>query len=456
MAEEKGEQNVTTVGPKFIKYWQDKGKNYMDNMPDVFIKVKIYEISEIDTVDLKVTVDFVVALDWIDPSIEGCGHTCADTGFDVTDHFCPVVVLNNAVNVGNCVSIGGPQPTRIQEGREHMFHVKRTERYREQIRVDMDFRTYPFDHQSIMLRFIVLTHGRLRKTLRLRASLDEPHAMAEYNELFEKNAIGDAACGMSPRLTPFHEVNAASDKKEWEIYAIARGSKTASGFYDSQYAVDVACKRRPEVLIYTLFLPLTFITMFAFCSFIGSSAGESAELRLNRISVVVTLLLAVIGFQQYALSKLPTLPYLTLADTYIYRSTVFLLLVAALHVVGSNGAAGISFQSLMSFENVSSLQVMFSSPDGFNNLPLLLLTISWLYIQWSFYVHVVSRGTTAAASLSECAGCRKFSKQELKIRTVNAELVKKLEAAEKAREDVLKKRRDAALVSSQEGKKKDV
>ena len=73
-------------GPLFKQYFQLKGKSYEKYVPDVWIKVKINRIANFDPIRMFVDVDFVLVLDWIDPSVADIDENL----YDERNHFSPV------------------------------------------------------------------------------------------------------------------------------------------------------------------------------------------------------------------------------------------------------------------------------------------------------------------------------------------------------------------------------
>ena len=78
----------STFGPLFRKYYEDRLLNYEDHIPHVWIKVKINRIRDFNLHDMTAEVDYVLVLDWIDPSVEGIKTPDLDR-----DHFSPVIYL---------------------------------------------------------------------------------------------------------------------------------------------------------------------------------------------------------------------------------------------------------------------------------------------------------------------------------------------------------------------------
>ena len=57
-------------GRLFLKYWRDQRKDPMKHFPEVDIKFKVYRLSDFDQRRGTFYIDFVLMLDWVDPSLE--------------------------------------------------------------------------------------------------------------------------------------------------------------------------------------------------------------------------------------------------------------------------------------------------------------------------------------------------------------------------------------------------
>ena len=80
-----------SVGRKFLSYCKNENVNPLDSIPDVDIKFKVYRISDFDGKRGTFYVDFVLMLDWLDPSLE----LCENNNPDFHEHYWPKPELLN-------------------------------------------------------------------------------------------------------------------------------------------------------------------------------------------------------------------------------------------------------------------------------------------------------------------------------------------------------------------------
>ena len=88
--DDSGKRSKTQVGDKY-KAWAKKVYGSEKICPFVHCKVKIYRLSNFDTISMTVIMDFVLMMDWIDGSVVEYGNNV-----NLDDHFSPYVRIHNA------------------------------------------------------------------------------------------------------------------------------------------------------------------------------------------------------------------------------------------------------------------------------------------------------------------------------------------------------------------------
>jgi hypothetical protein len=98
-------RSKTVIGPKYREYqaqqYQQQLNNGIENptvihTPYVWCQIEIKRLSDLDTKKMTINVDFVLMLDWIDPSIPH--DVTGDTHHKINleeDHFSPYVRIHN-------------------------------------------------------------------------------------------------------------------------------------------------------------------------------------------------------------------------------------------------------------------------------------------------------------------------------------------------------------------------
>src|SRR3546814_717629 len=91
-----------------------------EDLPVVYVKVKVYHVVRVREVDQKYEADFTLMLDWLDPSVaEVMQHMSREDAdsYDLRGHFLPEVLVDNAVNE-DVQPVGGAQYPRLEFGDE--------------------------------------------------------------------------------------------------------------------------------------------------------------------------------------------------------------------------------------------------------------------------------------------------------------------------------------------------
>lgn len=227
----------------------------------------------------------------------------------------------------------------------------------------MDFRQYPRDKQLLKIVFLARSEC---KRVKLSGDFDKGSNVTAFEE------------ARSPRITSYHEVVEAQ-LEEWKLVNL-RGfhPKEKDKIKKDKYCIEIEIERLPFAILFSIYLPLWICVFLTMCSFanndslvlhqiwfflkaihdlivISFTKGDSVltdnltlepsqsnkvevdenDTTLDRLNIVVTLLLAVMTFQQYSHEKLPVLPYLTNLDQYIIWSLIFIFLVGFFHVLDS-------------------------------------------------------------------------------------------------------------------------
>ena len=133
----------TRLGPKWDEYVEKTEKKLERTnsgsvknkveLPEVFVKIKIYSLGKIDLDEKYVNLDFSIMTDWIDPSVDVADPEHLDIE---KDHFSPCVSISNCFEPTPSVTAGGECTCRMQKSDKtkpksalQKGHVKRAVRY---------------------------------------------------------------------------------------------------------------------------------------------------------------------------------------------------------------------------------------------------------------------------------------------------------------------------------------
>ena len=146
------------VGHKFVEYWKKKlGENSTDDqiaakIPDVDIKFKVKRLSDFCAKAGTFYVDCLLMLDWEDESLAD-----AEKSPDFNEHFWPKVEILNQTPGQEKPDYEGTKPKykKSKDKKDGMFFGVHRAALTIQVQLTLfarvDFRQFPFDHQTLEL-----------------------------------------------------------------------------------------------------------------------------------------------------------------------------------------------------------------------------------------------------------------------------------------------------------------
>jgi len=271
------------VGPKFIKHFKSNQKDPYDNIPDVEVCFKVSTIADVNVVEHSFFCEFILMYDWLDESLELSEHA-HDEKVVWEEHFFPSIELFNCVKQN---IIGGASHPRVKGTSNR---VTQTQRIAAVLRTQYDLRLYPFDHQYLEIQ--LKSRGVSRQkggTVNVRLA----------NPITWRGKKGHKLGDMVDWLA------------EWDI---AKIDAAPDGKTHDRYRLQVCVLRDSTSSFWNLVLSLTCILALSFTAF-GLAIDELAD----RESIVMTMLLATMTFKFVLSDHLPSVPYLTVMDTYVVK-----------------------------------------------------------------------------------------------------------------------------------------
>ena len=150
-------------GHLYLKYWSDKKLDPRKHVPDVDVKYKVYRISDFDQKRGSFYIDFVLMLDWLDPSLE-----LADgRGANFKEHFWPKAELMNMTPDSDALDFDNPafypkhkQHRVDKDGPAPFGGIHRatiTMKIRTTLFARLDYHQFPFDKQTLELTVKLLS-----------------------------------------------------------------------------------------------------------------------------------------------------------------------------------------------------------------------------------------------------------------------------------------------------------
>ena len=321
---EGGEKQKSNFGPLY-KAWEDeeKRKTGLDviSPPDVFVKVKIYTLGKIDMKDgMCFDIDFAIITDWIDPSID------EETPFNDENHFSPLVSIHNCAEPNPSLLPGGDPNCRKQKTDKGVTprpgHVKRTQRYKTKISLeDINLEHYPFDSHNLLIKLkgdhLKLTSASIAgEECNPRNLFDNCHHEKENdNKRQEWQIMGfedDKYTDSEQKKAKDLQSTALSPPRS-ESFFYEQPKKKKSEQRQDELWVTIKIRRNPYGVIKMLIVPLFVCVALSISSFFLTSDALG-----DRLSITVTILLAVAAFHQYSQNSTPqNLPYQTILDKYM-------------------------------------------------------------------------------------------------------------------------------------------
>ena len=306
-------------GRLFVQYWMDNGcttaAEVAKKIPDVDIKFKVKRLSDFDSKRGTFYCDALLMMDWEDESLS---IATTKSSPDFFEHFWPKA------------EIQGKTPDSEAPGMEDLpkykFDVKKKfGEHRATLTIPfcmvlfarVNFREFPFDHQTLELSLKLLsirvpgvskgTRPTARHPHRWRGLSDKKEqghqlvkdadSLPEYDFVRLSSRAYSSAYG--PFIDPADEKKYADDKEKGKLY-------------QDQYTLQIIMVRDSVSVMWNMCFSLFVIDVMVFAAH-GIPMSDLAD----RLSVNLTLLLTAMAFKWVLSDTLPPVPYLTTMEVYV-------------------------------------------------------------------------------------------------------------------------------------------
>ena len=301
--------NHTHIGHSFIQYYESNSQKPENHLPIVQIKFKIYNIRHLNDVDGTVDVDFVLMLDWEDPSLSLLDDHVSHTGkdgqnqededvdvktytdeelqmieYDPSNHFWPRIEMLNihSRHGSNNQDIGLTLPKR-HRSKAHPYRVTITHHCVYTVCIVLDFRTFPNDEQVISLSVKSRAARGLNGNQGVEGSIQLTHPTLRVNG---------------------HELVPTVDSlQEWDISemrAAVDPPMNESNRTDC-YTMQILVIRDGSPMFWQGLFPCACIDLLSLTAF-----GSPMTHLKDREGTVITLFLTVMAFKYVLNQKLPS------------------------------------------------------------------------------------------------------------------------------------------------------
>eukprot|EP00854_Cymbomonas_tetramitiformis_P025588 gene25588-31274_t len=251
---------------------------------------KVYALTAVDTKTSSFDCDFLVALDWIDPKVEGQDSSTLNWEDEEKGLFFPSLEVQNAQ--GSCEIVGDVSSPRL--GDTKPGHVKLTQRFRASLQSSFALQDFPFDQQLLRLTVKVRATGG-RKLRSCRLVHPSSAGLRNHSEEDDKS-IGHSI---------IRQGNFVPDWKVLRLTGIEEERRDC-------YTLAIQVKRLQQSIAWNIAFLFMLIEGLLFVAF-----GVEADKLGDRMSINLTLLLTAIAFKYVVKEELPNVPYLTAMDKYI-------------------------------------------------------------------------------------------------------------------------------------------
>lgn len=292
----------THLGPSFLQYYE----NQKILLPICEVKYKIYNIRHLNDVDGTIDIDFVIMVDWEDPSLSLLDKNASQKTnideYNPADFFWPrFELLNVETNHGdNNTEIGMTLPKR-KGSKAHPYRVSITHHCIYTFHIALDFRAFPNDEQVIGLSVKSRTAQRL--------SEDDEYGEIQFAHPIFRNG---------------HEITPTADSLlEWDISSMRAAIDPPAnqpGRKDS-YTMQILIERDAKPIFWKAVFPCACIDLLSLTAF-----GSPMTHLKDREGTVITLFLTVMAFKYVLNQKLPSVPYLTSIEKYVTVTFMALLI----------------------------------------------------------------------------------------------------------------------------------
>jgi hypothetical protein len=310
-----------SVGRKFLSYCKNENVNPLDSIPDVDIKFKVYRISDFDGKRGTFYVEFVLMLDWLDPSLE----LCENNNPDFHEHYWPKPeLLNLSPDSPDLPDFESIVPKYKKDEKNcNGFGIHRaslTYKFRAILYSRLDFRNYPFDSQALELsiklssiRIPGAKQGKRPKAChpkRWRSNDGGHELIPECDNLPEFSLIRLASMTYSSKYGPYPVNNELIEYNNDVI---------KDKLYQDQFTLQIIISRDSVSVLWNLVFSLLVIDVMVFTAH-GIAISELGD----RLGINLTLLLTAMAFKWVLADALPSTPYLTTMECYVISTFAIL------------------------------------------------------------------------------------------------------------------------------------
>lgn len=334
-------ENSSNIGALFIKYYVSRNEDPYEHIPRIEVCVKVLSISDVNVVDHSFCSEIILMIDWIDYSIAPLLDADNDEGKEIKweDHFVPNITIDNCIE-SKSASNSKPRVKSVKECR-----VTMTKRVMSVLRNRYDLRSYPFDNQTLEIKF----KSRGVPNITGKSStvvLDSPRTWRKH----KGHSLGKNVDWLS----------------EWDIVSL---DGAPDGKCQDEYRVQINIARESLNAMSNLVLSLAVIVILSFTSY-AIPIDDLAD----RLQVQVTLLLTTMTFKFILSDTLPSVPYLTTMDRYVISG----LLTLAVQGIGFCVSFVLDEEETFLFHNFHVRDVSFK-------IDMIFLAVIFAY---QAYVHV--------------------------------------------------------------------
>lgn len=281
-----------------------------DFLPPVDIAIKVYRVDGLDMSRNEFSAEFVVMLDWEDPSL----HLMrSHEVYEVAHHFCPKYGIANVARVDE-LECGPSRPTR---GKKPSWRVKWTRKVHATLKTLFDPAKYPFDFQ--LLDIVIDPWSVSSDKLSLLSLPSNGRFPLRRNSLIQlqhpirwRRSRGHTLAINADWLPDFHVIG-------------INGERSAVGAAVDAYKVTIAIMRDPTNVLYGTITSMSALTLVASFSFFVHTLQHS-------LSLSMTGLLAAIATKLIVTNRLPLTPQPSIVEVFIVWCYLHFALVAIMNV----------------------------------------------------------------------------------------------------------------------------
>ena len=282
---------------------------------DLFIRVSVVNVGDIDTVKQEFFCDLYLAVKWREPRLRG---KLSESDIDWNAEWDPRIYFHNAVSYNMFEKKHQLEETNHQDGPL----VRQSYRVKGTFKEILELNDFPFDYQRLNL--ILTSNWNMTLVSLSRDDLEEDNI----------------------------QTWTFTGKQEWELQphiltsiSLSENEQATSPRRYPIYNITLHVKRKHNFYVFNMAFIMFLITALTFSSFI-----INAEEVADRLHVTLTLLLTAIAFKFAVKQHIPPVAYQTLMDKYILSCLVFLFSISV-----QNAVAGVikNASTLKLFENIS-------------------------------------------------------------------------------------------------------